>query len=184
MRIYTKTGDKGFTSLLGGERVPKVHTRLDAYGTIDELNAFIGLLLEEITEFRDTEVLNKIQSLLFSIGGYLATPSEKTQQTQRFLLNEDEIRMLEEEIDRMDAILPPLKSFVLPGGCKSASLSHVCRTITRRAERNIYKIDDFEKINPEILRFVNRLSDYFFVLARKECLSHEKKEKTWQSSCR
>ncbi|MDR1119853.1 MAG: cob(I)yrinic acid a,c-diamide adenosyltransferase [Dysgonamonadaceae bacterium] len=184
MRVYTKTGDKGFTSLAGGERVPKIHARLEAYGTVDELNAFIGLLLEEITEFRDTEVLNNIQSLLFSVGGYLATPPAKAQQAQHFLFGAAESRMLEEEIDRMDALLPPLKSFVLPGGCKSAALSHVCRTITRRAERNIYKIDGFEEINPEILKFVNRLSDYFFVLARKECLSHEKEEKSWRSSCR
>jgi cob(I)alamin adenosyltransferase len=182
MKIYTKTGDKGLTSLVGGERVPKTHIRLEAYGTVDELNAFTGLLLEEITDPHDREILDRIQSLLFSVGGLLATPPDKALKTEQFPLNADDILMLEHEIDRMDSALPALKSFVLPGGCKSAALAHVCRTVARRAERNIYRIDGYEEINSEVLIFVNRLSDYFFILARKECHFRGKEEKSWQSA--
>jgi cob(I)alamin adenosyltransferase len=185
MKIYTKTGDKGLTSLAGGERVAKTHDRLEAYGTVDELNAFVGLLREEIADLHDREVLERIQLLLFSAGDFLATTPDKMPAARRqSLLTADDVRMLEQEIDRIDAGLPPLKSFVLPGGCKSACLSHVCRTVARRAERNIYRIAGCTEICPEeVLIFMNRLSDYFFVLARKECHSGGK-EKTLQSACK
>ncbi|MDR2627340.1 MAG: cob(I)yrinic acid a,c-diamide adenosyltransferase [Dysgonamonadaceae bacterium] len=179
MKIYTKTGDKGYTSLAGGERVPKTHARLEAYGTIDELNAFCGLLLEEMKDAHSREILDKVQRLLFSVGGLLSTPPEKTQIARHFLLTPADLLMLENEIDRMNDSLPKPTSFILPGGCKSTALAHVCRTIARRAERNIYRIDDHETIHPDTLKFINRLSDYFFVLARSECHTHGKKEKSW-----
>ncbi len=183
MKIYTKTGDKGQTSLVGGVRISKTHPRLEAYGTIDELNSFIGLLVEELTELRDLEVLDTIQSLLFSVGSYLATYPAMSGEKDRSCLDANDILLLENEIDRMDAILPRLKNFILPGGCKSAALSHICRTIARRSERNIYHINESEEIEDNILIFINRLSDYFFILARKECLLHHKDEKKWQRTC-
>ena len=181
MKVYTKTGDKGQTSLIGGERVSKSHARLEAYGTIDELNSFVGLLVEYLEDSHDKEVLSQIQSLLFSVGGYLATPENKKQET--IGISNKSIVMLEKEIDQISERLPPLKSFVLPGGCKSAALANVCRTITRRAERCIYCIPDISGIDSDSVVFVNRLSDYFFVLARKECFLCKKEEKIWRNPC-
>jgi cob(I)alamin adenosyltransferase len=179
-RVYTKTGDKGFTSLVGGKRVPKTHVRLDAYGTVDELNSFIGLLSEEIEDHHTREILSKIQSSLFTVGCTLATEEDKD---GGFSIKDAQIGMLEDEIDRMDSFLPKLNNFILPGGCKSAALAHVCRSICRRAERNIYRIDEFASSESLLLIFINRLSDYFFVLARKECLNKNEQEVFWQKSC-
>ena len=181
MKIYTKTGDKGQTSLTGGKRVVKFHERLEAYGTIDELNSFIGLLIEYISNSNDKEMLEKIQSLLFSIGGQLASTEDVEPRAEH--LSQTAIPLLEAEIDNIDALLPPLKAFVLPGGCKSAALAHVCRTIARRSERCIYRIPNISETAPNTLIFINRLSDYFFVLARKECILSQKQEKIWHNAC-
>lgn len=183
MKIYTKTGDKGQTSLVGGKRVPKTHVRLDAYGTIDELNSFIGLLIEYVEDEQDLATLTEIQSLLFTVGCNLATEPGKDK-TGACTLAADAVDMLEREIDRLDAQLPPLKNFVLPGGGKSAALAHICRTVTRRAERFICKIADDGETDTVILLFVNRLSDYFFVLARKENHLRQKREKKWGNTCK
>lgn len=180
-KIYTQTGDEGMTSLVGGERVKKTHLRLDAYGTIDELNSFIGLLIEEIQEEHDLQILHDIQYLLFSVGSYLATGENKL---SFCTIHEDDILILEKEIDAIDETLPKLNHFILPGGCKSAALSHICRTVCRRAERNIYKIMESDEIDKNVLKFVNRLSDYFFILARKQCLISKKSEIIWQRSCK
>ncbi|MDR3061879.1 MAG: cob(I)yrinic acid a,c-diamide adenosyltransferase, partial [Dysgonamonadaceae bacterium] len=138
-KIYTKTGDKGTTSLVGGKRVPKTHIRLDAYGTVDELNSFTGLLLEEIEDLHNREILLKIQSVLFNVGCALATEEDPEEICS---VDKSQIEMLENEMDQMDARLPKLNRFILPGGCKSAALAHICRSICRRAERNIYRIPE------------------------------------------
>ncbi len=183
MKIYTKTGDKGQTSLIGGRRIPKSHLRLDAYGTIDELNAFTGLLSDTIDDLHDKEILLSIQSSLFSVGCVLASDPDAPQKSNISCPDNRDIVLLEKEIDRMDSILPPLKNFILPGGCPAASLAHVCRTIARRAERCIYRMEDLS-IDTNVLIFMNRLSDYFFVLARKECKSQGVDEKIWNNPCK
>lgn len=183
MKIYTKTGDKGKTSLVGGQRVEKTHIRLEAYGTIDELNSFIGLLMEYLKEKKDLELLDSVQFLLFSVGCNLASePDKEVHATCR--ISKSAIEMLETAIDRMDAALPPLKCFVMPAGGKSSSLAHICRTIARRAERRIYEVAEHWPVDEDILVFINRLSDYFFVLARKECYLNQKEEKKWDNPCK
>lgn len=183
MKIYTKTGDKGKTSLVGGKRVAKTHTRLEAYGTVDELNAFIGLLLEQVSDEKDVTTLQTIQNWLFSVGCGLASDPEK-EIPQACTLPEQAISLVEAEIDRLDASLPPLNEFVLPGGGQAAALAHVCRTVARRAERCIYRVQEESTVQETILVFVNRLSDYFFVLSRKEALIAKKPEKKWDNSCK
>lgn len=169
MKIYTKTGDKGETSLFGGERVNKSAQRLKAYGTIDELNSFIGLTVVETTDNSVGELLQKIQSNLFSLGADLATPdNDKTKKLNVFRVDNNFISSVEENIDKYQKELDELKSFILPGGTKSASLLHICRAVCRRAEREIVDLDKAEKINENIIVYVNRLSDLFFVLSRYE----------------
>jgi cob(I)alamin adenosyltransferase len=169
MKIYTKTGDKGKTGLFGGERVSKNSLRIEAYGTIDELNAFIGLAVTEIYDNSVKSVLHKIQNRLFTIGADLATPdNEKNRKTgikrtpKIFYLD------LEKEIDKYEEKLEPLKNFILPGGSKGAAHLHICRTIARRAERKVVALNITEEIGKNIIIFLNRLSDLFFVLARYE----------------
>ncbi|MFR9165468.1 MAG: cob(I)yrinic acid a,c-diamide adenosyltransferase [Dysgonomonas sp.] len=167
-KIYTKTGDKGTTSLVGGTRVEKSHVRLDAYGTIDELNSFVGFLACVISDEHDHETLSFIQHRLFTVGSYLATETEAISPKAASIIKDSDIALLESEMDRMDSELPQLKQFVLPGGSESASRAHICRSICRRAERCIYKVKEKYPVDEQTLRFVNRLSDYFFLLARKE----------------
>lgn len=166
--VYTKTGDKGTTALVGGKRVPKSHVRLDAYGTIDELNSFVGLLKNEINDSGDLDVLSFIQHKLFTVGSYLATETEAIAPKAASIITDNNISLLENEMDRMDSELPPLRQFVLPGGNEAAARAHVCRSVCRRAERCIYRVMDEYPVDEQILKFVNRLSDYFFLLARKE----------------
>ena len=168
MKIYTKTGDQGQTSLIGGQKVSKSDLKIEAYGTVDELNSFIGLLRDqEINQKEELQnLLQEVQDNLFVIGSILATVPGYT----KFKLPEitdAHVLRLEEAIDQMEAHLPELKYFVLPGGHQSVSIAHVCRTVTRRAERNIIRLGQVEEVNPIIIKFVNRLSDYFFVLSRK-----------------
>lgn len=179
-KIYTRTGDKGLTSLVGGKRVPKTDPRLHAYGTIDELNSFIGLLVEEIEDEHDKNVLKCIQNMLFNIGAYLATEPVKRKEF-KIIIDPEGVAMLESEIDQIDETLPALNYFVLPGGCKSAALAHICRTICRRAEREIYGIDQTEDQSTLLLNYVNRLSDYFFVLARKCSFRTNGEENIWKN---
>lgn len=167
--VYTKTGDAGKTSLVGGMRVAKSHARLDAYGTIDELNSFVGLLICEIKEEDVLSVLSFIQHKLFTVGSYMATETEALSPKAASIIKDTDIELLEKEMDRMDSELPPIRQFVLPGGSESASRAHVCRTVCRRAERCIYRVKEEYPVEDYILKFVNRLSDYFFILARKEC---------------
>lgn len=169
MKIYTKTGDKGETGLFGGDRVSKDSIRISAYGTIDELNSFIGYTITEIKDASVKDNLIKIQNYLFIIGSDLATPeTEKNaklniQRTPELFINE-----IEKMIDHYDAKLDELKNFILPGGSKSASLLHICRTVCRRAEREVVSLKNSVTIGDNIIIFLNRLSDLFFVLSRYE----------------
>lgn len=167
--VYTKTGDKGTTSLVGGKRVVKAHVRLDAYGTIDELNAFTGSLICEIDDENDLKVLSYIQHKLFTVGSYLATETEAIPPKAASIITEKDIALLENEMDKMDSELPRLRQFVLPGGSESAARAHICRTVCRRAERCIYRVKEEYPVDENIMTFINRLSDYFFLLSRKEC---------------
>jgi len=164
MKIYTKTGDQGFTSLYGGKRLKKDDIRIEAYGTIDELNAFIGLCASSL-ENKDLKLfLQKIQSRLFTIGSNLASDPEKEMITPDIL--PADIQDLELKIDEWDQVLPGLRYFILPGGGERASYAHVCRTVCRRAERRIITLAEYSDVEPLIITYVNRLSDFFFVLSR------------------
>ncbi|MCL1868569.1 MAG: cob(I)yrinic acid a,c-diamide adenosyltransferase [Paludibacter sp.] len=168
MKIYTKTGDSGFTGLIGGTRIEKCNPQIDVYGTIDELNAFIGLLVAKLHN-KSTHIsfLQNIQRILFDVGAYLATDFEKYD-AEKFAakINDNFIQSIENEIDKIGADLPPLKSFIIPSGTETSAMAHICRTVTRRAERKILFLNKKITINKQILVFINRLSDYFFVLAR------------------
>jgi cob(I)alamin adenosyltransferase len=166
--VYTKTGDSGNTSLVGGTRVSKTHTRLEAYGTIDELNSFVGWLICAIDDVKSRDFLLFVQEKLFTVGGYLATETENKQPKEAVILSDNDIVRIETEIDKIDSQLPTLRKFVLPGGNETASRAHICRTITRRAERQAYRVAENYPVANEVFMFLNRLSDYFFVLARLE----------------
>lgn len=168
MKIYTRTGDAGSTSLVGGKRVSKDSPRLEAYGTVDELNAFLGLLVTypHIPEPQRI-IITMVQNKLFNVGAYLATDnSDNHGLTAPTDLGHKQISILEEDIDRMTDMLPPLHSFILPTGCPTAAMAHVCRTICRRAERKIVALTAITTVDDDVIRFLNRLSDYLFTLAR------------------
>lgn len=183
--VYTRTGDDGTTSLVGGVRVAKTHIRLEAYGTIDELNANIGMLVSLIDDSRQIEMLRYVQNKLFSVGAYLATDQSVTTIRQDGCIHNDAVERLEQAIDEIDSILPQVHRFVLPGGSYPASVCHVCRTICRRAERRILGLEEQENIviSPEVKRFINRLSDYLFVLSRNLNILTDSNEFFWDKSC-
>ena len=166
--IYTKTGDKGSTSLVGGKRVQKTHIRLESYGTIDELNSYIGWLNCEMKEHAHHDFLLFLQHKLFTVGSYLATETESKKPHAASIITGDDIARIEAQIDEIDASLPRLNRFILPGGNEAASRAHICRSVARRAERIVYRVADDFPVADEVLIFLNRLSDYFFVLAREE----------------
>jgi len=169
MKIYTRTGDKGETGLFGGERVSKSNLRLNAYGSIDELNSFLGLVITEVTSKEIIDVLTDLQNKLFVLGADLAAPeTEKNKKLKITRLPESYIKDTEQAIDKFDAGLDELKNFILPGGSKGSALLHVCRTISRRAEREVVALKNTEHIGENIIIFLNRLSDLFFVLSRFE----------------
>lgn len=171
MNIYTKTGDKGSSGLIGGTRVSKNDIRLEAYGSVDELNSFLGLLLAEGLEPAD-EVFNKnIQHRLFKVGSHLATDQAKTTLNFADPITKENLSEIEAEIDLLVSGLPELDRFIIPGGNRKAGLCHVCRTVCRRAERCTVAVAEHYQVHPNIITYLNRLSDYFFVLARKCCLS-------------
>ncbi len=170
MKIYTKTGDKGQTSLIGGTRVPKHHIRIEAYGTVDELNSWVGLLRDTVNDAPAKELLTEIQDRLFTIGSLLASDPEKSKMKLPEL-HPDDVTRLEKEIDAIDKIVPPMKSFVLPGGHPIVSHCHITRCICRRAERHTIHLSESHPVADIIVQYLNRLSDYLFMLARK--LSHD-----------
>lgn len=176
MNIYTKTGDDGTTGLFRGARVPKDHPRIAAYGTIDELNSFIGLARSEDLPLPIDSLLGRVQNELFDLGAELATP--RAEEQGMTLMTEEGIARLETAIDEHQAKLPPLKQFILPGGSKATALLHVCRTVCRRAEREVVTLQQHidEPIREHVLVYLNRLSDLLFVLARRT----SEHETTWQ----
>lgn len=180
MKVYTKTGDKGSTGLIGGTRVPKNDIRLEAYGTIDELNSFIGLLCTYIMPDDDLAFLRLVQHNLFVVGSHLATDTSKVELNNASVLSADSISAIEMQIDKLDAQLSELTAFILPGGSSASALCHVCRTVTRRAERRIYEMNSIFCIDEQILVYLNRLSDYFFVLSRYLNKTAEFKEILWK----
>lgn len=165
-KIYTKTGDKGQTSLIGGVRVPKYHLRIESYGTVDELNSYIGLVKESITDEHLRNILYEIQDRLFTVGSVLASDPEKSKMKIPDLHDED-VTLLETEMDAMDATLPELKSFILPGGNIPSSYCHLARCVCRRAERLVVHLQTESEVPPIIATYLNRLSDYLFMLSRK-----------------
>lgn len=166
MKIYTKTGDKGFTSLIGGTRVPKYDLRIEAYGTVDELNSYIGLIRDQQITAHDKQILKQIQDRLFTIGATLAADPERSKMVIPDLHSED-IDLLEQEMDNMDKQLPPLRHFILPGGDNAISFCHIARCVCRRAERLSVHLADESTVEEKVIIYLNRLSDYLFVLARK-----------------
>ena len=169
-KIYTKTGDKGQTSLIGGTRVPKYHIRIEAYGTVDELNSHIGLIRDQHMDEHSINILLEIQDRLFTIGSSLASDPEKSKMNIPNLKEED-ITLLEKEMDTMDETLPEIKSFVLPGGHPTVSYCHIARCVCRRAERLTIHLSENDFVADLVIKYLNRLSDYLFVLSRK--LSHD-----------
>ena len=184
MKIYTKTGDKGTTSLVGGTRVPKTHIRLEACGTVDELNSNLGLLITYLLDGKDKDFLQQVQDRLFAVGSHLVTDREKMELKEASIISSEQVEMVEREIDRLDTLLPPLSAFILPGGSRGAAVCHVCRTVCRRAERRILALAEQVEIASELLAYVNRLSDYLFVLSRKMNQDDKKGEIFWNNSCK
>ncbi len=168
MRIYTRTGDRGETHLFGGVRVPKDHPRVEAYGTVDELNSILGLVRAKLPAGDLQTLLTRVQSTLFQIGAELATarPDDAKLTAHLPRVEPEQVTELERWIDRLDTELVPLRAFILPGGSEVAALLHVARTVARRAERRVVALSRTESLNPEILRYLNRLSDLLFVAAR------------------
>ena len=189
MKIYTKTGDTGTTALYGGNRVSKASARVESYGNIDELNSFIGLAKSEITDEKVLNQLKKIQFDLFTLGSESATPTDKLtlangKSRLTLMISETEIEELENWMDEYETQLEPLQYFILPGGGKSATALHVCRTVCRRAERSLVFLNESEEVRPELIKYLNRLSDYLFVLARYVSKLNKEKEEYWNPNDR
>lgn len=179
MKIYTKTGDKGTTSLVGGTRVSKTELRIEAYGTVDELNSYIGLVRDQKVNEHRKDILKEIQDRLFTIGSILASEPEQTKKRIPDL-HESDIELLEKEMDSMDALLEPMRFFILPGGHQSVSFAHLARTVCRRAERIVISLSEESEVNELIIRYLNRLSDYIFVLCRMMAKELEIEEIAWK----
>lgn len=179
MKIYTKTGDKGLTSLIGGTRVPKHHLRIESYGTVDELNSYIGMIRDQagLSE-QQRSTLKEIQDRLFTIGSSLASDPERSKMKIPDLYDKD-IEFLELEMDHMNAELPDLRHFVLPGGSVAVSFCHIARCVCRRAERIAVHLAEESPVDEKITIYLNRLSDYLFVLARKICSDNQLPENQW-----
>ena len=185
MKVYTKTGDGGTTALFGGTRVPKDHIRIESYGTIDELNSYIGLIRDQEINSHYKTILIEIQDRLFTVGAILATPPEKEVmkngelRLKKLGIIETDIELLEKEIDTMEEMLPPMTHFVLPGGHQTVSYCHITRCVCRRAERLAVHLSHNEPVPEITIKYLNRLSDYLFVLARKLSFDLNAEEVKW-----
>jgi len=185
MKIYTKTGDKGKTALFGGKKVPKHHIRIESYGTVDELNSHLGLIRDQNIDAHFKDILVIIQNKLFTVGAILATDPEKAMlKSGKERLNipkisNEDVEHLEKEIDKMNQTLLPMTHFILPGGHQTVSFCHIARCVCRRAERLAAALNDLEPFQPETLMYLNRLSDYLFVLARKLSKDLQADEVQW-----
>lgn len=180
MKIYTKTGDKGQTGLIGGSRVSKADLRIDAYGTVDELNSWIGLVRDQAVNTNRKDFLKEIQDRLFTIGSELATDPDKTVKRAMPAIIPGDVTSLEDAMDAMDAELPELRAFVLPGGHQAVSYCHLARTVCRRAERLIIALNQQSPVDDLVLQYINRLSDYLFVLSRKMAQELGSEEVAWK----
>ncbi len=180
-KVYTRGGDLGKTSLVGGQRVSKASERLEAYGTVDELSSHLGLLASLLPNGEDKNMLIRIQNCLFNVCTNLATDQEQAVLSHSAHLPEGEIELVEQKIDEIMNLLPEKQGFILPGGIKEAAQAHVCRSVCRRAERRIVALSEVAKISPEVLQYVNRLSDYLFVLAKKINFNANQSEIVWQN---
>lgn len=179
MKIYTKTGDNGQTSLVGGTRVSKTELRIEAYGTIDELNSYVGLLRDQEVNNDRKDILKEIQDRLFTIGSILASEPEQTKKRIPDL-HESDIDLLEMEMDKMDENLEPMRFFILPGGHPSVSFGHLARTVCRRAERIVLRLAQESEVNERVIKYLNRLSDYLFVLCRMMIKDLNIEEISWK----
>lgn len=183
-KVYTRTGDKGMTSLVGGVRVKKTDTRIEAYGTMDELSSQLGVLASMLHDGHEKMMIERIQNDLFSVCSYLATDTAQVkEQVSSVSLIGREVEVLEQEIDTIIGELPERQGFILPGGTTQAALAHVARAVCRRAERRLVALAETVDIAPEMQQYVNRLSDYLFVLAKKLNFIAGHREKTWKKSC-
>ena len=183
-KVYTKTGDQGETSIIGGIRVKKSCERLEAYGTVDELSSHLGLLASMLPDGEDKDLIIRIQNNLFSVCSNLATDQSETPLYDSARLPDGEIQVLEHKVDEIMNLLPERQGFILPGGTQAAAQAHVCRTVCRRAERRIVALSEVAQISPETLQYVNRLSDYLFVLAKKINFNTGVSEIIWQKVCK
>lgn len=181
VQIYTRTGDDGTTGLIGGTRVKKYNLRLESYGTVDELNSHLGLIVAMNIDPHAKEVLMKIQSVLFTVGAQLAKDDSVADLKEQLACKQEDIDMLEHEMDEMFKILPKLDHFILPGGSQAAAYTQVARTVCRRAERRIVELSEQTKIKRNLIIFINRLSDYLFVLGRKISADDKVPENPWNS---
>lgn len=183
MKIYTKTGDKGQTSLIGGTRVPKDDIRIEAYGTVDELNSWLGVIRDSVNESHTRQLIVEIQNKLFTIGSHLASDPEKSRMKLPEITDEH-VAVLEKEMDAIDSAVPPMKNFVLPGGHLTVSYCHVARCVCRRAERCVIHLAGTAPVEEVIVRYLNRLSDYLFMLSRKLTMDLGAEEIPWVSGVR
>ncbi len=179
MKIYTKTGDKGSTSLIGGTRVPKHHIRIETYGTVDELNSYVGMIRDLTADENIQNILKEIQDRLFTIGSMLASDPQKSKMKIPDLV-EGDVLLLENEMDRMNEKLPELKSFILPGGHPNSSWCHLARCVCRRAERLVSHLSEENEVDSWVLIYLNRLSDYLFVMSRMVILQANRHEIIWK----
>ena len=182
-KVYTRTGDKGTTSLVGGVKIRKSSTRIEAYGTVDELSSQLGLLAAMLPDGHDKDFVQNVQNNLFCVCTHLATDQSQTPLYPSGTLDKSETATLEGEIDAILAELPEKLGFVLPGGTREAAVAHVCRAVCRRAERRIAALAETDTVSPDITSYVNRLSDYLFVLAKKINFMAGEQEKTWSKPC-
>ncbi len=178
MKIYTKTGDKGQTGLFGGKRVSKDDLRIEAYGTTDELNAFIAQLISHLQDRETIDLLIQVQNDIFAIGSMLSMPADQNFDIPK--ISDEDVTVLENAIDNMESNLEPLRNFILPSGHPAVSACHVCRTIARRAERRVVSLEAVEVIDPLVKKYLNRLSDYFFVLSRYVAKMFDVQETIWK----
>lgn len=183
-KVYTRTGDNGTTSLVGGIRIRKSDARLEAYGTVDELSANLGLLAAMLPEGEERNLIIRTQNNLFNVGTHLATDQSQTPLYPSAHLPEGETELLEQAIDQMNARLPEAQGFILPGGCQAAAQAHVCRTVCRRAERRIAALAETATISDEIQQYINRLSDFLFVLAKIINFNTGQEEILWENACK
>ena len=179
MQIYTRTGDNGTTGLIGGSRVKKYDLRLEAYGTIDELNSYLGLVRTMQTDEHADKVLGIIQNKLFVIGANLASDESTVAIRKQMPCKEADVLMLENEMDQLFTVLPRLNNFILPGGCHASAFCHVARTVCRRAERRIVELSEKNEVDAILIKYINRLSDYLFVLSRKVSMDQKAPEILW-----